>query len=266
VARDPTLIAHLIGKLGAPAADVRRETIRVLTGLGPSAVPELAKALQGEDRLTRQGVMECLSLQQMLAKAALPQIYAARDDKDEQVQKLAGQALVALGQDALRLLGSELAHKDPARRLKAVSGYALFTPHPSAVGALRGALKHKDPAVRKAAEEALKNSLPKEIEINGRLTAKDVLDDVRKDSHHKVHEVRLTAGRVYQIDLRSSEFDPYLRLEDSGRKRLAEDDDSGGQLNARLEFQAPATGPYRIVVTSYKRHTGSYTLTVKVLR
>ena len=40
---------------------------------------------------------------------------------------------------------------------------------------------------------------------------------------------------------------------------IAEDDDSGGDSNAKLVFKAPREGTYRIVVTSFDRNeTGSF--------
>ena len=47
------------------------------------------------------------------------------------------------------------------------------------------------------------------------------------------------------------DMDPYLRLEDTSGNVLAEDDDSGGSLNARIgPFKLPTNGVYIIVATS----------------
>jgi serine protease Do len=73
----------------------------------------------------------------------------------------------------------------------------------------------------------------------------------------------MKSGQKYQIDLRS-QWDNFLRLENAQGQQLAQDDDSGGFPNARIIFQAPADGYYRIIVTSYAPGVnGSYTLTVK---
>src|SRR5262249_17921184 len=48
------------------------------------------------------------------------------------------------------------------------------------------------------------------------------------------YSIQFAGGKTYRIDLRSKDFDPYLRLEDAWGKELATDDDSGGGLNARI--------------------------------
>lgn len=102
------------------------------------------------------------------------------------------------------------------------------------------------------------------LKVTKKLTDTDSLDKLRQKSFHRVHTVKLKAGVEYTIDLTSNEFDPFLRLEDSKGKQLAEDDDSGGDLNARLIFRAPADGEYRIIVTSFDEgETGEYTLRVR---
>lgn len=100
--------------------------------------------------------------------------------------------------------------------------------------------------------------------ITQKLTDTDGLDKLRKKSFHRVHVVKLQAGVEYTIDLTSNEFDPYLRLEDASGKNLAEDDDSGGDLNARIVYRAPADGEYRVIVTSFEPgDIGEYTLVVR---
>ena len=46
-------------------------------------------------------------------------------------------------------------------------------------------------------------------------------------------------------------MDPYLFLEDAKKKVLAEDDDSGGENDAQIEFKAPESGVYRIICTTF---------------
>ena len=95
------------------------------------------------------------------------------------------------------------------------------------------------------------------------MTDKDPFDRVRTESRCKVHTITLESGSTYQIDLRSKEFDPYLRLEDADGNQLAHDDDGGFDLNARVYITAPRTGTYRIIPTSYAGgKTGNYTFTV----
>jgi hypothetical protein len=73
-----------------------------------------------------------------------------------------------------------------------------------------------------------------------------------------------TAGQRITIDLTSENFDSYLQLLDASGNRLAEDDDSGGSLNARISFTIPANAQYQIVVNNYgnSRRMGVYTLLV----
>ncbi len=102
------------------------------------------------------------------------------------------------------------------------------------------------------------------LNVRSRLTNDDGKDRVRTNSFSKVHTLRMVQGRTYQIDLKSSDFDPFLRVEDSSFEQVAEDDDGGGNLQARLVFRATRTDTYRLIVTSYAGgKTGTYTLTVQ---
>jgi serralysin len=71
------------------------------------------------------------------------------------------------------------------------------------------------------------------------------------------------AGAVYTIQMDSSEFDPFLRLEDSTGQQVAFNDDSGDGLNARIDYTPPETGLYRVICTSFiKGATGQFRLLV----
>lgn len=99
---------------------------------------------------------------------------------------------------------------------------------------------------------------------NSRLTREDPKDDVRT-LPCKVFTIELAEGKTYQIDMihKESKLDPYLRLENSEKKQLAEDDDSGGNLDARIIFKCPAKGDYRIIATSFDGSTGAFELCVR---
>jgi hypothetical protein len=85
----------------------------------------------------------------------------------------------------------------------------------------------------------------------------------RPGCYEQTHKVRLQAGVTYTIDLQSKDFDAYLYLEDGVGNVLAEDDDSGGNLNARIVFTPTVTGEYLLVATTFnKGATGSYKLIV----
>src|SRR5262249_14356825 len=67
----------------------------------------------------------------------------------------------------------------------------------------------------------------------------------------KVHPINLVAGKDYVISLNSNAFDSYLILESTTGQMLAEDDDGGGNLNARIEYRAEKGGSHRIVVSAF---------------
>jgi hypothetical protein len=73
-----------------------------------------------------------------------------------------------------------------------------------------------------------------------------------------------TAGQRITVDLTSSDFDSYLQILDASGNRLAEDDDSAGNLNARISYSIPANAQYQLVVNNYgsSRRIGVYTLWV----
>jgi hypothetical protein len=81
------------------------------------------------------------------------------------------------------------------------------------------------------------------------------------------YQVRLKAGAQYVIDMVSPDarkLDPYLQVRDATGVTLAEDDDSGGNLNARVFFRAPSDGIYRIRAMSFGPPQGDFTLTVRL--
>jgi hypothetical protein len=100
------------------------------------------------------------------------------------------------------------------------------------------------------------------LTIEDKLSADDPKDKVI-NRPHKVHTVRLMAGKTYQLDLWGRDFDCYLRVEDASGKPLAEDDTraSAGWGNTRILFNAPRTGSYRIIAGGLG--TGPYRLIVK---
>ena len=56
------------------------------------------------------------------------------------------------------------------------------------------------------------------LDVKGTLSKDDRLDAKLKESFHKVHEVKLEAGKSYRIDLTSPDFDTFLRLESADGK------------------------------------------------
>jgi Zn-dependent metalloprotease len=81
-----------------------------------------------------------------------------------------------------------------------------------------------------------------------------------------------TAGQQIVIAMSSTAFDTYLFLDGPNNQTIAQDDDGGGGTNSRIptssgSFTLPATGTYRIWVTSYSADgttgsTGPYTISL----
>jgi hypothetical protein len=115
-------------------------------------------------------------------------------------------------------------------------------------------------APSKAAELTLKNGMAK---VEAKLTGMDATDAVQTRSVCKIYAIKLAKGKAYQIDMMSKDVDSFLRLEDASGKELAQDDDSGGNRNARIRFECPENGEYRIIATTYLGGTGSFTMMVK---
>jgi len=87
--------------------------------------------------------------------------------------------------------------------------------------------------------------------FQGQLSDKDVPDRMVKKSPHKVHEVRLQAGKSHALELHSKAFEAYLRLEDGQGKPLAHHD--GGGKDAQLLFAPKESGTYRLIATAYPK-------------
>jgi hypothetical protein len=130
----------------------------------------------------------------------------------------------------------------------------------------RGLFKKK---VRVASAEQGKKLPAKIHEVGMGLTIDSKLEenddsDEQRQSLCKVFLVQMEKGNTYQIDMVSKQFDAYLRLEDAKKKQLAEDDDSGGGLNARIVFTPSEDGVYRVIATSYREDVvGTFQLRIK---
>jgi hypothetical protein len=72
----------------------------------------------------------------------------------------------------------------------------------------------------------------------------------------------LTKDKTYIIDLESEDFDPFLRLLDRG-KQVAEDDDTGGKLNARIVYTAKQTGEHEVVAITLDGQGGRFKLKIR---
>ena len=82
------------------------------------------------------------------------------------------------------------------------------------------------------------------------------------DSYVDIYEITLPVAGTIQVDMTSGDLDSYLGLFEAGGAFLAEDDNSGGGRNARIERQVPA-GTYRVWANSLPGSvTGTYSLVV----
>jgi hypothetical protein len=97
--------------------------------------------------------------------------------------------------------------------------------------------------------------------IHGTLRRGDVVS--RDKSYVQQWEITAVQGAVVTIDLSSDSFDAYLIVYGPGLTNDVQDDDSGGNCNARITVRFPRRGVYHIAVTSTeKRQVGSFSLTV----
>lgn len=73
------------------------------------------------------------------------------------------------------------------------------------------------------------------------------------------------AGHQITIELRSTEFDPYVHLFDARRNQLAYNDDfKPGERTARIDFEAPYEGHYYVLANSRDAgETGAYRLEIR---
>src|SRR5208282_446276 len=85
---------------------------------------------------------------------------------------------------------------------------------------------------------------------------------------YKTYNSGFEAGKTYVIEMTpiaGSKFDPYLQVADAtGKKVLAEDDNGGGGVNAKITFTPTETGKYVVIATSAKGPMhGTFVLSIK---
>jgi hypothetical protein len=102
------------------------------------------------------------------------------------------------------------------------------------------------------------------LQDEGRWTGQDPLY-AQRNLPFKDYKVNLKGGKLYIIDLVKGApgLDPYLFLESPTGKVVAQDDDSGGDLNARIVYAPPQDGEFRIIAASLSKASGPFTLTVR---
>lgn len=78
----------------------------------------------------------------------------------------------------------------------------------------------------------------------------------------KTYLIPMEKGLGYNIDMKSSQIDAYLSLYDPQGNLVAQDDDSGGDFNARILFDPKSTGQYRLVASDFKQGTGAFSIDI----
>ncbi|MBD7940525.1 PPC domain-containing protein [Brevundimonas guildfordensis] len=100
---------------------------------------------------------------------------------------------------------------------------------------------------------------------SGRLGANSAEDD--DGNRYDAYAFRASAGERVKIDLESDDFDALLRvgrIVNGAFVQMAENDDGGSSLNARLVFTAPQDGEYLVRATSYDGSAqGTYRLALE---
>lgn len=65
----------------------------------------------------------------------------------------------------------------------------------------------------------------------------------------KTYLLPLEAGWAYSIDQKSTKFDSYMKLVDPDGKIVADDEDSGGDVNSRILIEPKASGEYKLLAS-----------------
>ena len=98
--------------------------------------------------------------------------------------------------------------------------------------------------------------------VQGRLTSGD--RQLADNTFFQAWTYYGQAGEAITLDVMSTDFDAYAVIQDGSGNVVARDDDSGGNLNARIIFTLPATGTYRLIANTLRvGAAGAYTLSVR---
>src|SRR5262249_33227805 len=83
------------------------------------------------------------------------------------------------------------------------------------------------------------------------------LIDAHRETYYKEYKVFLRAGEKYEIDMRSKDFKPYLRLDSPARVKLQHHKYN----DSSITYFPPADGDYFLVASSVeKKKEGEFTL------
>lgn len=113
-----------------------------------------------------------------------------------------------------------------------------------------------------SASAALAQRANGNVAVSGTLSARDSHDE--EGHFFRTRTVTLRAGDTVELAAQSSDFDTILRVAGPGGFEQSNDDADGEGLNSRLSFRVPATGAYRVTVTSYNvGEEGTYQLSIR---
>ncbi|MEM6327962.1 MAG: PPC domain-containing protein [Bacteroidota bacterium] len=104
--------------------------------------------------------------------------------------------------------------------------------------------------------------------VTGRLSSSTPERPLFRDGRERranAYSVRLDAGQRLTLDLRSPDFDTYLRLERDGRILEINDDYGGQSRHSHIEHTASADETYTVLAGSFfTNSTGDYTLDIEI--
>lgn len=87
------------------------------------------------------------------------------------------------------------------------------------------------------------------------------------NSKYDEYSFRAAEGDTIRLTMSSDAVDSYVHLINREGDQIAQDDDSGGGKNARLEFRAPYTGEYKALANTYDATgRGAYSLQIQTTR
>lgn len=188
---------------------------------------------------------------------------------------LTGAGESGLGDPYVRIVtaeGEELGGNDDAGD-GTLNSLAEFTPQRSGVVYIeaRGFADAYEGAytLRIDAERAPTDAISGASNTRGRVTVGGSVDGVIDFTGDlDWYRIRLEGGQSYRIRLNSAEgdgalADPFLHVYGPDGSELVTDDDSGGNLNAYVEFNAPETGTYYIGAGAFADNLGRYRLSVQ---
>ena len=119
--------------------------------------------------------------------------------------------------------------------------------------------------VRLVAQSAVFANIELDKSSESQKLTKESSYDEGLSKYYKTHDFTFEKDYLYRIDLISKNFDSFLYLK-RGKTTIAFDDDSGGDLNARLFYKPQDDEKLEIWATTYPRNAlGDYQLEIRKL-